>query len=133
MSGKDVAINWYKTKRNYDFNKNPNVLHAHAGSLSCLIYEIFSFFVVKQSIFLRWKLAKVIAQHTSNDSITGNGREMFTIELRYKLKSWLATLLEGVNNKIFKVNFKKYISKDTLCTTHPISTAILRFRIQIYT
>ena len=34
VSGKDVAINWYKTKRSYNFGKNSNVLHAHAGKES---------------------------------------------------------------------------------------------------
>ena len=33
LSGKNVADYWYKTRQYYDYTKNPNVLHAHAGIL----------------------------------------------------------------------------------------------------
>ena len=32
VSGKDVAIYWYKTRQYYDYTKDPTVLHAHAGT-----------------------------------------------------------------------------------------------------
>ena len=31
LSGKNVADYWYKTRQYYDYTKDPNVLHAHAG------------------------------------------------------------------------------------------------------
>ena len=32
VSGKDVAVYWYKTRQYYDYTKDPSVLHAQAGS-----------------------------------------------------------------------------------------------------
>ena len=32
LSGKNVADYWYKTRQYYDYTKDPNVLHAHAGN-----------------------------------------------------------------------------------------------------
>ena len=32
-SGKDVAVYWYKTMRNYYFLKDPSVLHAYASTV----------------------------------------------------------------------------------------------------
>ena len=34
LSGKNVADYWYKTRQYYDYTKDPNVLHAHAGIFS---------------------------------------------------------------------------------------------------
>ena len=31
VSGEDAAIYWYKSHSHYDYEKEPNVLHAHAG------------------------------------------------------------------------------------------------------
>ena len=33
LSGKNVADYWYKTRQYYDYTKDPNVLHAHAGNV----------------------------------------------------------------------------------------------------
>ena len=32
VSGKDVAVYWYKTRQYYDYTKDPSVLHAQAGN-----------------------------------------------------------------------------------------------------
>ena len=34
VSGKNVADYWYKTRQYYDYTKDPNVLHAHAGIIT---------------------------------------------------------------------------------------------------
>ena len=31
VSGEDAALYWYKSHANYDYNKEPGVLHAYAG------------------------------------------------------------------------------------------------------
>ena len=33
VTGKDVAVYWYKTRKNYDYYKDAKVLHAHAGNI----------------------------------------------------------------------------------------------------
>ena len=32
VSGEDASVYWYKTHIHYDYSKEPNVQHAHAGT-----------------------------------------------------------------------------------------------------
>ena len=39
VSGKDAAMYWYKSHGNYDYDKEPGVLHAHGGPFTQMIWQ----------------------------------------------------------------------------------------------
>ena len=51
LSGKNVADYWYKTRQYYDYTKDPNVLHAHAGIFGSS-YQYILFGIIKINAFL---------------------------------------------------------------------------------
>ena len=57
VSGEDASVYWYKTHIHYDYSKEPNVQHAHAGN----ILATFTLFL-SPSLPQKWSLnvAKII-------------------------------------------------------------------------
>ena len=47
VSGEDASVYWYKTHIHYDYSKEPNVQHAHAGNILATFPLFLSFFFLQ--------------------------------------------------------------------------------------
>ena len=45
VSGEDASVYWYKTHIHYDYSKEPNVQHAHAGNILATFPRSFPLFL----------------------------------------------------------------------------------------